>query len=650
MLNRKVMGFFCRTLPLLLYLTIVFASIQILVHAENGMTCKPKHIPYNVYLSAPKECDISTSESNHAILSSLLRVMNRETCRKKNENEYRSLSLTDKHPKRIELKQNKDMYENTQKNNNSEKTTSSKTSKLKKKIKHAIYTEKIKNMEAIETKMDVMKVVMDLDIKTDMKKIFPTTYYRWDGTDDTTSPLNKYLDIIEKAVNQAAQTMSLNVIKNALSFYEILQLVSHPPSRLFIQKADTLTLLHHIGQNGGSYKNLRLAIDTYRKVLHTKNVSDFYFKVATLKIVKLLKSRGKIKDAIIYQKFLLSRFPNTTEFIDNLGYLYSTVNDILRAIRTFEISLAINPNNQFGLAMLGNLYIIRATHSSDQNSKQEEMCNILLKSGVSLLQKVLENRNVRILDRQVQVETVLQLVGALRKLGRYYEADEVYELASYLSVFPRFWQRSYRNCKEIRTKPVWTIHETKMSKFLKKISRKWKQIREKALYTIERNLFHIENENIHDAGKWSQFVIFTKGQLVQRNCFYVKILCRPIGDLLQSSRKRLKEVYFSLMESGTHLRPHSGPSNFRIRAHLGIDVDSGDLNSAGTSFSRLRVVNEYLYWKNGKYIFFDDSFDHEVWHFDSRNRSRLVLIIDMWHPDLTGRQIASLESSFPDLT
>ena len=97
------------------------------------------------------------------------------------------------------------------------------------------------------------------------------------------------------------------------------------------------------------------------------------------------------------------------------------------------------------------------------------------------------------------------------------------------------------------------------------------------------------------------------------------------------------------MASGTHVFPHSGPSNLRLRAHLGLDVPEGntDISIAAASSSRIRVLNEYRDWKDGEMLIFDDSFDHEVWHFGPQNLTRLILIIDMWHPYLTETQIAS---------
>lgn len=38
-------------------------------------------------------------------------------------------------------------------------------------------------------------------------------------------------------------------------------------------------------------------------------------------------------------------------------------------------------------------------------------------------------------------------------------------------------------------------------------------------------------------------------------------------------------------------------------------------------------------WEEGKVFIFDDSFEHEVWH--NGTEFRLVLIVDVWHPELT---------------
>lgn len=39
-------------------------------------------------------------------------------------------------------------------------------------------------------------------------------------------------------------------------------------------------------------------------------------------------------------------------------------------------------------------------------------------------------------------------------------------------------------------------------------------------------------------------------------------------------------------------------------------------------------------------LIFDDSFEHEVWH--NGTGVRLVLIVDIWHPDLTEQERKTL--------
>ena len=81
------------------------------------------------------------------------------------------------------------------------------------------------------------------------------------------------------------------------------------------------------------------------------------------------------------------------------------------------------------------------------------------------------------------------------------------------------------------------------------------------------------------------------------------------------------------MKPGTHVKTHNGPTNARIRLHLGIKVPSG---------ARLTVAGEEHKWVEGKVIAFDDSFEHSVDHDGSEER--VVLIADTWHPDLNTLQ------------
>jgi len=92
-------------------------------------------------------------------------------------------------------------------------------------------------------------------------------------------------------------------------------------------------------------------------------------------------------------------------------------------------------------------------------------------------------------------------------------------------------------------------------------------------------------------------------------------------------------AFFSETAPGTHIKPHTGGSNLRLRYHLPLDVPEPEHN-------RMRVAQKTRCWEEGKVLVFDDSFEHEVWN-DGR-RSRALLIVDLWHPALDEKDIACL--------
>lgn len=50
----------------------------------------------------------------------------------------------------------------------------------------------------------------------------------------------------------------------------------------------------------------------------------------------------------------------------------------------------------------------------------------------------------------------------------------------------------------------------------------------------------------------------------------------------------------------------------------------------------LRVGNETRAWREGELLIFDDSIEHEAWN--SSQEPRIVLILDVWRPELTAKE------------
>jgi aspartate beta-hydroxylase len=92
---------------------------------------------------------------------------------------------------------------------------------------------------------------------------------------------------------------------------------------------------------------------------------------------------------------------------------------------------------------------------------------------------------------------------------------------------------------------------------------------------------------------------------------------------------------FSAVTPGTHITPHCGFGNFKLRCHLGLTDAPG---------CEMRVGSEIRRWEDGKCMVFDDSLQHEVWN--KGDRTRIVLLFDFWHPDLAPGEVAVLKDFF----
>jgi beta-hydroxylase len=82
---------------------------------------------------------------------------------------------------------------------------------------------------------------------------------------------------------------------------------------------------------------------------------------------------------------------------------------------------------------------------------------------------------------------------------------------------------------------------------------------------------------------------------------------------------------YYLLDAGAHIHPHVGVSSDVRRTHLGIFCPPG---------CWLRVEDEVRTWRDGEFLVFDDTYEHEV-----RNESaelRCILLVDFVRPDFEG--------------
>ena len=87
---------------------------------------------------------------------------------------------------------------------------------------------------------------------------------------------------------------------------------------------------------------------------------------------------------------------------------------------------------------------------------------------------------------------------------------------------------------------------------------------------------------------------------------------------------RAPTAFFSILDAGTRIPPHTGVTNTRLTVHLPLIVppDCG-----------FRVGSETREWVPGKAWVFDDTIEHEAWNLSDTPRA--ILIFDIWNPFLT---------------
>jgi aspartate beta-hydroxylase len=144
--------------------------------------------------------------------------------------------------------------------------------------------------------------------------------------------------------------------------------------------------------------------------------------------------------------------------------------------------------------------------------------------------------------------------------------------------------------------------------------------------------FQAESEGLKERGTWDVFLFYERGRKNEENCARCPVITRLI-ESHNTVRTQAGLLYLSKLSPGTNIKSHRGPTNVRLRCHLGILIPDGDCG--------LKVGGETRRWQEGRCIVFDDSLEHEAWN--QTSESRVVLIIDFWHPDLTPMEIAYLE-------
>jgi aspartyl/asparaginyl beta-hydroxylase (cupin superfamily) len=136
--------------------------------------------------------------------------------------------------------------------------------------------------------------------------------------------------------------------------------------------------------------------------------------------------------------------------------------------------------------------------------------------------------------------------------------------------------------------------------------------------------------------RWSAFHLFRAGKPVPDHARRCPATMAALARLpLPRVAGRSPMALFSILAPGTHIKPHNGMLNTRLICHLPLIVPAN---------CRLRVGNHTRSVEAGKMLIFDDSIEHEAWN-DS-NEVRVVLIFEIWRPELSAAERQGLTALF----
>jgi aspartate beta-hydroxylase len=138
---------------------------------------------------------------------------------------------------------------------------------------------------------------------------------------------------------------------------------------------------------------------------------------------------------------------------------------------------------------------------------------------------------------------------------------------------------------------------------------------------------------LYRGGKWEHAILYHDGVRLEETCKLFPFTSSLLESIPEVTTDSWGLAYISWLHPGTHITPHCGPSNGRLRLHLGIKVPS---------HVKMRVGEREFVWEPGKCVVIDDSYEHEVWH--NGSEPRIVLILDFLHPELDERERARIMS------
>jgi aspartate beta-hydroxylase len=141
---------------------------------------------------------------------------------------------------------------------------------------------------------------------------------------------------------------------------------------------------------------------------------------------------------------------------------------------------------------------------------------------------------------------------------------------------------------------------------------------------------------MQDNPDWGAFYLWKNGSPVPEQASRCPRTLAALAEVpLTKVPGRSPSILFSLLRPGARIPPHTGMVNTRLICHLPLIVPPR---------CGFRVGNETREWVEGKAWVFDDTIEHEAWNLSNQNR--VILLFEVWLPDLTPVERAHVSAVF----
>ncbi len=382
---------------------------------------------------------------------------------------------------------------------------------------------------------------------------------------------------------------------------------------------------------------------------------------ALFKLALIAFQSGHSQRSVDFLRRAIKNDPRNFEYRFRLGFVLQEQNELTEALRCLEQVVDLQPRHGPALLKIGNIQLAL---------KQQDAAVMTFQRALLIepaLRTAMENPKVPP-DTRKEVRTAVQVLAVKhRSLAQEtldtlqnYPAEQRQRIETAFRYLTGDEQKQYSHPQQrpdyllFPSMPARPWYEREEFDWVARVEAAYPEIKEEYVNLVRNQAKFIpyiqpSREGIEtvttpggtdftsllNSPAWTAFHLNKAGRIDQ-NCVRCPKTAAVMDSLpLAEAEAYMPEVFFSVLQPDAHIIPHYGQMNIRLTVHLGLIIPNG---------CSIRAGDETRSWTEGKILVFDDSFEHEAWN--RSDSDRIVLIFEVWNPDLNEAEIEGLQHFF----